>query len=127
MAANSTYQALASGESISNLQEDMSRSTSRASSPSNDSVQTSASASSTAGSWPLSPLDKDFPKPKEDINIQDALGRKPGRWTITGQMEANQQREQHMSEEAAKKKRHADFEATKKALLASNQVLQSKT
>ena len=40
----------------------------------------------------LPPLDRQFPKGPEELNVAEALHRQPGRWTIQGQREANRQR-----------------------------------
>lgn len=37
-------------------------------------------------------LDRDIPKPDNELDVAEALTRKPGRWTIQGQMNVNRQR-----------------------------------
>jgi hypothetical protein len=66
-------------------------------------------------------IERDFPAPVSDLDIESALERQPGRWTIKGQREANQRRAQgHAETDAeAKAKRAKEFEATKQDLLAS--------
>ncbi|KAH7328576.1 hypothetical protein B0I35DRAFT_473264 [Stachybotrys elegans] len=68
---------------------------------------------------------REFPKPAADIDVQAALERQPGRWTIKGQIEANQRRAlQTMQHDlSAKEKRVQEFEAAKKELRASHQSL----
>lgn len=68
-------------------------------------------------------LMRDFPKPIADLDVVEALARQPGRWTIKGQMEANEKRAKlaALNAEAAKQRRAEDFAATKKDLLASFQ------
>ncbi|KAM3503958.1 hypothetical protein MY10362_003865 [Beauveria mimosiformis] len=38
---------------------------------------------------PLPAYARDYPKPTGEINIDEALNRKPGRWTFRGTVEAN--------------------------------------
>jgi hypothetical protein len=74
--------------------------------------------------YALPPLDREYPEPKGEIDIQAALQRQPAAWSIQGQREANRGRaEQPQGEEAAKAKRVADLEAIKKKLLASRDSL----
>lgn len=68
-------------------------------------------------------LSSDFPKPSEEIDVESMLDRQPGRWTIKGQMEANQRRQQKSpSEEEAKAQRQRDFEKAKEDLRASFRI-----
>ncbi|KFA62661.1 hypothetical protein S40285_07848 [Stachybotrys chlorohalonatus IBT 40285] len=81
-------------------------------------------SSSAIASSVMPALARDFPKPAVDIDVKEALERQPGRWTIKGQMEANQKRIQQLQADdvaaAAKEKRAREFEATKRDLLASH-------
>lgn len=80
-----------------------------------------------APSSPLSPMEKEFPKPTYEINIGEALKRPPGRWTIQGQIDANEHRAKQQADKAVdKEKRARDLEAAKKDLLASFRNLSSK-
>ncbi|KAF7543980.1 hypothetical protein G7Z17_g10301 [Cylindrodendrum hubeiense] len=77
------------------------------------------------GSRPVSPLQKEFPKPSQDVDVKAMLERQPGRWTIQGQIAANQQRPKPaLSEEELKQRRVRDFEAAKKDLLTFHGNLQ---
>ncbi|PTD10141.1 hypothetical protein HYE67_007571 [Fusarium culmorum] len=68
-------------------------------------------------------LNTDFPKPNEDVDVEAMLDRQPGRWTIKGQMEANQRRQQKtLSDEEAKAQRQRDFEKAKDELRASLRI-----
>ncbi|CAG9937592.1 unnamed protein product [Clonostachys rosea f. rosea IK726] len=78
----------------------------------------------------LPALMRDFPKPEGDLDIGEALGRQPGRWTISGQMEANrarsqQQRARQISLNLANTAKQ-DLDAIKAKLLASHQKMQSR-
>ncbi|KAH8737997.1 hypothetical protein BGZ61DRAFT_526032 [Ilyonectria robusta] len=71
------------------------------------------------GTRPLSPLQREFPKPAQDVDVKAMLEREPGRWSIQGQIAANQQRHKPtLNEEELKERRARDFEAAKKDLLA---------
>ncbi|KAH7162386.1 hypothetical protein B0J13DRAFT_9190 [Dactylonectria estremocensis] len=71
------------------------------------------------GSKPISPLQRDFPEPSKDVDVKSLLERQPGRWSIQGQIAANQQRNKPTpSEDELKERRARDFEAAKKDLLA---------
>lgn len=76
---------------------------------------------------PLPVLMRDFPKPTAEVNVEAALERQPGRWTVQGQIAANEQRAKQalLNEEAAKAKRTRDFEATKRDLLAGGQSVRA--
>ncbi|CAG9972221.1 unnamed protein product [Clonostachys byssicola] len=79
---------------------------------------------------PLPAMMRDFPKPEGDLDIDEALGRQPGRWTIAGQMEANrarspQQRARQISLSQANSAKQ-DLDAIKAKLLASHQKMQSR-
>ncbi|CAF3468410.1 hypothetical protein SNK03_008006 [Fusarium graminearum] len=68
-------------------------------------------------------LSTEFPKPNEDVDVEAMLDRQPGRWTIKGQMEANQRRQQKtLSDEEAKAQRQRDFEKAKEELRASLRI-----
>ncbi|KAK7428563.1 hypothetical protein QQZ08_005001 [Neonectria magnoliae] len=71
------------------------------------------------GSKPLPALQREFPKPAQDVDVKSLLERPPGRWTIQGQIVANQHRvaAKH-NEEELKERRQQDLEAAKKDLLA---------
>ncbi|CAI6092059.1 hypothetical protein V2G26_013615 [Clonostachys chloroleuca] len=78
----------------------------------------------------LPALMRDFPKPEGDLDIGEALGRQPGRWTISGQMEANrarsqQQRARQINLNLANSAKQ-DLDAIKAKLLASHQKMQSR-
>lgn len=68
---------------------------------------------------PLPPLSRDYPVPAKDIDVKEALERQPGRWSIQGQIKANQMRAQSAALRADDKERKTkDFEAAKRELLA---------
>ncbi|KAM0436785.1 hypothetical protein ACHAPT_002496 [Fusarium lateritium] len=72
-----------------------------------------------AASKPIPALLRDFPKPHEEVDVQTLLDRQPGRWTIQGQMEANQRRAKPtLSEEETKAQRQQEFEKAKQDLRA---------
>ncbi|KAJ6785726.1 hypothetical protein PWT90_07100 [Aphanocladium album] len=70
---------------------------------------------------PLPAYARDFPKPTSEIDIDEALSRKPGRWTIRGAIEASIKKQPRLfsdeyNQEAA---RTEAYNAAKKALLES--------
>ncbi|KAF4983216.1 hypothetical protein FZEAL_1319 [Fusarium zealandicum] len=72
-------------------------------------------------SKPIPVLLRDFPKPHEDVDVQTMLGRQPGRWTIQGQMEANQRRNKPThNDDELKAQRQRDLEKAKEDLRAFN-------
>lgn len=94
------------------------------------STAVSAAAAPTPQQLPMvvhtqDPLMADYPKPEGEIDVGEALGRKPGRWSIVGQREANQrslaiQKAREIKDAAS---RSAAFENTKKELLESFKAL----
>ncbi|KAL9485006.1 hypothetical protein ACSS6W_003795 [Trichoderma asperelloides] len=68
---------------------------------------------------PLPPLLREYPQPAKDIDVEEALERQPGRWSLQGQMKANQKRAQiAASRPDDKEQKTRDFEAAKRELLA---------
>ncbi|KAL7950403.1 hypothetical protein V8C42DRAFT_306382 [Trichoderma barbatum] len=68
---------------------------------------------------PVPPLSREYPKPANDIDVKEALERQPGRWSIQGQIKANQIRAQSAALRPDDRERKArDFEAAKRELLA---------
>lgn len=59
-------------------------STTRASSPS-----FGPSTHGVFGDKALPVLNRDIPKPTDELDIEEALNRKPGRWTVQGQIKRN--------------------------------------
>ncbi|KAK3191082.1 hypothetical protein K4F52_003032 [Lecanicillium sp. MT-2017a] len=79
---------------------------------------------------PLPAVAREFPKPSEEVNVDEALSRQPGRWTIQGQREANRRREQLAA--ATRKDEGVDaraqaLEAAKKDLMAAYAQMASKS
>ncbi|KAF4997850.1 hypothetical protein FDECE_11968 [Fusarium decemcellulare] len=72
-----------------------------------------------AASKPVPALLREFPKPHDEVDVETMLHRQPGRWTIQGQMEANQRRNKAPhAEEEIKAQRMRDFEKAKEELRA---------
>ncbi|KAM0253332.1 hypothetical protein ACHAQJ_007336 [Trichoderma viride] len=68
---------------------------------------------------PLPPLSREYPRPAKDVDVKEALERQPGRWSIQGQIKANQMRAQSAASRSDDKERKTrDFEAAKQELLA---------
>ncbi|EHK41265.1 uncharacterized protein TrAtP1_004707 [Trichoderma atroviride] len=68
---------------------------------------------------PLPPLLRAYPQPAKDIDVEEALERQPGRWSLQGQMKANQKRAQiAASRSDDKEQKTRDFETAKRELLA---------
>ncbi|KPM37778.1 hypothetical protein AK830_g8788 [Neonectria ditissima] len=70
------------------------------------------------GSKPLPALQREFPKPAQDVDVKSLLERPPGRWTIQGQIAANQHRAATKLNEEVKERRQQDLETAKKDILA---------
>ncbi|WYZ40570.1 hypothetical protein EsH8_IV_000911 [Colletotrichum jinshuiense] len=73
---------------------------------------------------PLPPLSREFPKPVEDIDVDEALARKPGRWTLKGAL-AVERSAPVVDEEKAKAQRLKALEDAKKELFAASEVLKT--
>ncbi|KAG5971452.1 hypothetical protein E4U58_007547 [Claviceps cyperi] len=73
-----------------------------------------ASASSSAVQSPSPAQGIEYSEPQGDINIEEALQRKPLRWTFQGQVEANRSRPVAAVHEDARKR---DLEQAKQDLL----------
>ncbi|KAF9874111.1 hypothetical protein CkaCkLH20_08483 [Colletotrichum karsti] len=73
---------------------------------------------------PLPPLSRDFPKPTEEIDVAEALSRKPGRWSIQGTITAKNARVfPPVDEEKEKAKRQQNLADVKKSLFAAKDSL----
>ncbi|KAF5027234.1 hypothetical protein F66182_650 [Fusarium sp. NRRL 66182] len=71
------------------------------------------------GAKPIPVLNRVFPKPLDEVDVQAMLDRHPGRWTIQGQMEANQRRAKPVTnEEELKARRLEELEKAKQDLRA---------
>ncbi|PTB64270.1 hypothetical protein BBK36DRAFT_1143096 [Trichoderma citrinoviride] len=67
----------------------------------------------------LPPLSRDFPKPTDEVDVKEALERQPGRWTLQGQIKANNMRAQSAALRLDDKEGKARaFEEAKRELLA---------
>lgn len=68
---------------------------------------------------PLPPLLREYPQPAKHLDVEEALERQPGRWSIQGQMKANQKRAQIAASRSDDREQKArDFETAKRELLA---------
>ncbi|KAL6859623.1 hypothetical protein J3F83DRAFT_748391 [Trichoderma novae-zelandiae] len=66
----------------------------------------------------LPALSRDYPKPADEVDIKEALERQPGRWSLQGQIKANQMRAQGAALLPDDKERKARaFEEAKRELL----------
>ncbi|KAL0931857.1 uncharacterized protein CTRU02_212811 [Colletotrichum truncatum] len=75
---------------------------------------------------PLPPLSREFPKPTDKIDVEEALARKPGRWSIKGSLAAGNARVAPViDEEKEKAKRKQALEDAKKSLFAASESLKS--
>ncbi|KAF4973250.1 hypothetical protein FSARC_405 [Fusarium sarcochroum] len=64
-------------------------------------------------------LNREFPKPIDTIDVQALLDRQPGRWSVRGQMEANERRSKLAhNEDELKAQRLRDLEKEKEELRA---------
>ncbi|KAF6820450.1 hypothetical protein CSOJ01_00706 [Colletotrichum sojae] len=73
---------------------------------------------------PLPPLSREFPKPAEEIDVAEALSRKPGRWTLQGTLAVSRPAPV-VDEEKVKAQRRQNLENAKKELFAASQSLNS--
>jgi len=73
---------------------------------------------------PLPHHGRSFPRPEAEVNVEEALARKPHRWSVQGQRDANlrraEVREAQQSAQATQEqeRRRAELEKTKAELLA---------
>ncbi|KAK1992919.1 hypothetical protein LX36DRAFT_661983 [Colletotrichum falcatum] len=74
----------------------------------------------------LPPLSREFPKPAEEIDVEEALARKPGRWTVRGAL-AVERPAQVVDEEKLKAQRRQALEDAKKELFAASEMLKTAT
>ncbi|EGR50645.1 uncharacterized protein TRIREDRAFT_120702 [Trichoderma reesei QM6a] len=67
----------------------------------------------------LPALSRDFPKPTNEVDVKEALERQPGRWSLQGQIKANNMRAQSAALRLDDKEGKARaFEEAKRELLA---------
>ncbi|QPH01425.1 hypothetical protein C2857_005625 [Epichloe festucae Fl1] len=81
---------------------------------SNDTTPTESSSGSPSLQSTPPVLEYGFPKPQGDIDIEEALQRKPLRWTFQGQVQANKSRPLAAAPEDVRK---MDLERAKQDLL----------
>lgn len=90
-----------------------------------NSTATSSSASSIhspgESAYPVDPLSRTFPKPSEEVNLDELLERKPLKWTV-GHYIKTPTRE-HSDPFEDKEKIAHDMEARKRELLAAKEEL----
>ncbi|KAK1976122.1 hypothetical protein LZ30DRAFT_753671 [Colletotrichum cereale] len=72
----------------------------------------------------LPPLSREFPKPTKDIDVEEALARKPGRWTVRGAL-AVERPAQVVDEEKLKAQRRKALEDAKRELFAASEILKT--
>lgn len=68
-------------------------------------------------SYPVDPLTRNYPKPTEDLNVREALSRKPGRWTLGHYIHESPVRNSQEVQERDPDKVARDMEAKKQELL----------
>ncbi|GKT44030.1 uncharacterized protein ColSpa_04211 [Colletotrichum spaethianum] len=73
---------------------------------------------------PLPPLSREYPKPTKDIDVEEALARKPGRWTVRGAL-AVERPAQVVDEEKLKAQRRKALEDAKKELFAASEAFKA--
>ncbi|TFB05908.1 hypothetical protein CCMA1212_002119 [Trichoderma ghanense] len=70
----------------------------------------------------LPALSRDFPKPTDEVDVKEALERQPGRWSLQGQIKANNMRARSAALRLDDKEGKARaFEEAKRELLAYHQ------
>lgn len=73
---------------------------------------------------PLPPLSREYPKPADEIDVEEALARKPGRWSVRGAIAAERP-VQVVDEEKIKAQRRKALEDVKKELFAASETLKT--
>lgn len=81
------------------------------------------------GDRALPVLNRDIPKPTDELNIEEALNRKPGHWTVQGQIKRNRNSEGKVvaSQQAYDLKVRSEMSDVKRELLELQKKLISFT
>jgi len=82
------------------------------------STETPLSASSLSLDYPLSPLDREYAKPEEELDIAEQLAKQPTYWSVKGWVQRSVSASDRPPTEDAET-RARKFEEAKKDLLAS--------
>lgn len=76
-------------------------------------------------SYPVDPLAREYPKPTEDLDVREALNRKPGKWTLGHYIKETPVRNSQQVNERNPDKIARDMEAKKKELLKAKEEIRA--
>lgn len=74
--------------------------------------------------YPVDALARSFPKPTEELDVKEALSRKPGRWTLAHYIKETPVRDPEEVREQDREKIARDMEAKKQELLRAREEIQ---
>ncbi|CAN8097255.1 unnamed protein product [Discula destructiva] len=73
--------------------------------------------------YPVDPLARKYPKPVKELDVREALDRKPGRWTLGHYINQNLVRDPEEVHKKDKEMIAKDFEAKKQELLRAREEI----
>ncbi|KAJ4425013.1 hypothetical protein N0V82_000295 [Gnomoniopsis sp. IMI 355080] len=76
-------------------------------------------------SYPVDPLARQYPKPAEDLDVREALNRKPGRWTLGHYIKDTPVRDSPQARECDSEKVARDMEVKKQELLRAKEEMRA--
>lgn len=76
-------------------------------------------------SHPIDPLAREYPKPIEELDVREALNRKPGRWTLGHYIRETPVRSAQESREQDPEKVVRDIEAKKQEMLRARDEIRA--
>ncbi|KAJ4391404.1 hypothetical protein N0V93_005021 [Gnomoniopsis smithogilvyi] len=77
----------------------------------------------TESCYPIDPLARKYPKPTEDLDVREALNRKPGRWTLGHYIKGTTVRDSQEARERDPAKVARDMETKKQELLRAREEM----
>lgn len=75
--------------------------------------------------YPIDPLAREYPKPAKDLDVREALNRKPGRWTLGHYIKETPVRDSQQARECNSEKVARDMEAKKQELLRAREEIRA--
>lgn len=76
-------------------------------------------------SYPVDPLAREYPKPTQDLDVREALNRKPGKWTLGHYIKETPVRNSQQAHERDPEKIARDMEAKKQELLKAKEQIRA--
>lgn len=76
-------------------------------------------------SYPVDPLAREYPKPTKDLDVREALNRKPGKWTLGHYIKETPVRNSQQVNERDPDKIARDLEAKKQELLKAKEEIRA--